>query len=187
VTARTKLVCTLGPASATPRLVRAPMQRFDLGSDRFPLIFAAFRGFQHLYGVDDQLACLDCVRRHLMPGGIFAFDVFHPRLARMGAPEEPETEGVRFIVDGEEVVRYERVQRDAGTQLLRVQMRYERKLASGDPVNDEVEIQMRWFYRFEIEHLLARAGFRDIAIYGDFSKGPFSTDSPDIIAVARQP
>jgi len=103
----------------------------------------------------------------------------------MGAPEEPESASVRFAVDGEEVVRYERVQRDAGTQRLRVQMRYERKLAGGELANDEVEIQMRWFYRYEIEHLLARAGFRDVAIYGDFEKRPFAADSPDIIAVAR--
>jgi len=174
-----------GPPSAL-RLVRAPIQRFDLGSDRFALIYAAFRVFQHLYTVEDQLACLACVRRHLAPGGAFAFDVFNPRLARMGAPEEPEAAAVRFAVDGEEVVRYERVQHDTGTQLLRVQMRYERKLAGGDLANDEVEIQMRWFYRYEIEHLLARAGFRDIEFYGDFEKRPFAADSPDIIAVARQ-
>jgi hypothetical protein len=44
---------------------------------------------------------------------------------------------------------------------------------------------MRWFFRFEIEHLLARAGFTQIEIYGDFDRSPFKTASPSIVAVAR--
>jgi SAM-dependent methyltransferase len=168
------------------RLVQAPMQGFDLGGERFALIYTAFRGFQHLYTVEDQLACLACVRRHLAPGGAFAFDVFNPRLERMGAREEPERVGIRFEQGGEEVVRYERVQRDAGRQLLRVWMRYQRRRAGGDLAGEEVDFQMRWFYRFEIEHLLARAGFQEVAIYGDFARSPFAEGSPEIIAVARQ-
>lgn len=172
-------------AAPSLRLVQAPMQRFDLGSDRFALIYSAFRGFQHLYTVEDQLACLACVRRHLAPGGAFAFDVFNPKLERMGASEEPEVARLRFALDGEEVVRYERVWRDPATQLLRVRMRYERKRAGGELESEEVEFQMRWFYRYEVEHLLARAGFRDVALYGGFAKQPFSAGSPEIIAVAR--
>jgi SAM-dependent methyltransferase len=172
-------------APANLALAQAPMQRFDLGPARFALIFAAFRAFQHLYSVEDQLACLACVRRHLAPGGAFAFDVFNPRLARMGAAEEPEAPGVRFTIDGEEVVRYESVRRDAGAQLLSVRMRYAREGAGREVASEEVEFQMRWFYRFELEHLLARAGFGDVTIYGDFERRPFGTDSPDIVAVAR--
>jgi SAM-dependent methyltransferase len=168
------------------KLVQAPMQRFDLGQDRFALIYAAFRGFQHLHTVEDQLACLACVRRHLAPGGVFAFDVFNPKLERMGGSEDPETEGVRFQLNGEEVVRYEQVQRDAGRQLLRVRMRYQRRRGGADLGSQQVEIQMRWFYRYEIEHLLARAGFGEVAIYGDFARSPFAAGSPDIIVVARQ-
>ena len=85
----------------TLRLVHSPMQEFDLGGDRFALIFSAFRAFQHLYNVEDQLACLRCVRRHLAPGGVFAFDVFNPRLSRMALDEEPEAEDLRFELAGD--------------------------------------------------------------------------------------
>jgi len=54
------------------------MQRFDLGAERFALIFSAFRAFQHLYAVEDQLACLSRARRHQAPGGLLASDVFNP-------------------------------------------------------------------------------------------------------------
>jgi SAM-dependent methyltransferase len=167
------------------RLHCAAMQRFDLGGDRFALIFSAFRAFQHLYDVADQLACLVCVRRHLAPGGRFAFDVFNPRLSRIALPEEPEFEELRFSLGNDVVVRYTTITRDTGRQIQRVRMRYERR--NGDRVvgDDVAEFEMRWFHRFEIEHLLARAGFALEALYGDFARAPFTGASPSIVAVAR--
>ena len=169
----------------TLRLVHAPMQRFDLGPDRFTLIFAAFRAFQHLYTVEDQLECLACVRRHLAPGGRLAFDVFAPRLARMAQPEQPEQVDSRFEHQGESITRWARVSVDAVAQLLDVRFRYERARGGEVVGNDEVRFQMRWFWRFELEHLLARAGFRDVTLYGDFERRPVGPDTPAFIAVAR--
>jgi SAM-dependent methyltransferase len=169
----------------TLRLAKAPMERFDLGSDRFSLIYSAFRAFQHLATVDAQLACLACVRRHLAPGGMLAFDVFNPRLDRIAVREEREQEDARFQDREDEVVRYTSVTRDPGTQTQRVRMRYERRTRGGGAGEESVEFDMRWFYRFEIEHLLARAGFELAALYGDFDGSPFGADSPAIVAVAR--
>ena len=172
------------PPSAL-RLHRARMQDFDLGADRFALIFSAFRAFQHLYSVADQLACLAHVRHHLAPGGRLAFDVFNPRLSRIALIEEPEFEELRFPLGSDLVVRYTTVTRDVGRQIQRVRMRYERR--RGDQVvgDDVAEFEMRWFHHFEIEHLLARAGFTLEALYGDFARGAFTGASPSIVAVAR--
>jgi SAM-dependent methyltransferase len=167
------------------RLVHAPMQKFDLGRDRFTLIFAAFRVFQHLYTVEDQLACLACVRRHLAPGGRFAFDVFAPRLARMAVTDQPEQVDARFELDGESVTRYALVRPDPVEQILDLKFRYERSRAGEVVGNEEARFRMRWFWRFELEHLLARAGFAEVAIYGDFDRRPVAADTPAFIAVAR--
>jgi SAM-dependent methyltransferase len=168
----------------TLRLFRAAMQAFDFGDERFALIFSAFRAFQNLHTVDDQLACLACVRRHLAPGGRLAFDVFNPQLARIEI-EVPEFEELRFALGDDEVVRYTSLTRDLARQVQRVRMRYERRRGDHVVGNDVVEFAMRWFYRFEVEHLLARAGFESITLYGDFERGAFTGDSPAIIAVAR--
>jgi len=134
------------------RLVHAPMQRFDLGRDRFGLVYAAFRVFQHLYTVEDQLACLECVRRHLAPGGRLAFDVFRPRLERMVQLEEPEHLELRFEHEGETVSRFTTVKRDPAAQLLSVHFRYERSRDGAVLGNEEAHFHMRWFTRFELEH-----------------------------------
>ncbi len=167
------------------RLVRAPMQDFDLPGERFGLVFSAFRAFQHLYTVEDQLACLACVRRHLAPGGRFAFDVFAPRLARMAQLEEPEAVDLRFELDGEQVVRHARVTREPSEQIMAVHFRYERSRAGQVVGNEPVSFRMRWFWRYELEHLLARAGFRDVQIHGDFERRAVSADTPAFVVVAR--
>ncbi len=170
---------------ANLRLVHAPMQSFDLPGERFGLIFSAFRAFQHLYTVEDQLACLACVRRHLAPGGRLAFDVFAPRLDRMAQTEEPETVDLRFEVDGEDVVRHATVSRDPAVQLMTVRFRYERWRDGRVVGNEHASFRMRWFWRYELEHLLARAGFAEVGIFGDFDRSPVVASSPAFVVVAR--
>jgi SAM-dependent methyltransferase len=167
------------------RLVHAPMQRFDLGHDRFTLIYAAFRVFQHLYTVEDQLQCLACVRKHLAPGGALAFDVFAPRLARMAVADPREQLEMRFELDGESVERFARATPHAAQQLLEVYFRYERKRGNELVGCEEARFKMRWFWRYELEHLLARAGFSDVAIYGDFDRSEIGQDTPAFVAIAR--
>jgi SAM-dependent methyltransferase len=166
------------------RLVQAPMQDFDLAGARFELIFSAFRAFQHLATVAEQLACLACVRRHLAPGGVLAFDVFNPRYGRLAELEEPESEDLRFRLGDLDVIRYAHVKRDPARQLLHVKMRYETWRDGQVESNQLSQFDMRWFHRYELEHLLARAGFDDVAIYGDFDGGPVTTDSPAFVVVA---
>jgi SAM-dependent methyltransferase len=166
-------------------LVCSSMHDFDLGDRRFALVYSAFRAFQHLYSVEEQLGCLACVRRHLAPGGVLAFDVFYPRLERLAVAEEPEEEDLRFHQDGEEIVRYTHVTRDYAFQLLDVRMRYERRREGEVVANEISRFHMRWFHRYELEHLLARAGFGEVEIYGDFDRGPLHEDSPALVVIAR--
>ncbi|MFN8544900.1 MAG: class I SAM-dependent methyltransferase [Candidatus Binatia bacterium] len=166
-------------------LVCAPMQDFDLGGARFALVFAAFRALQHLHTVDDQLACLRAVRRHLAPGGRFAFDVFHPDPARTARPREPEEADARWVQDGCEVIRFVTVTRDVATQTLTAALRYERRHGGAVVGVEHERVRMRWFHRFELEHLLARAGFTIERLLGTFDGRPFDADAPEIVIVAR--
>ena len=137
-----------------------------------------------LCSVRDPVRVLAEVRRVLTPGGRFAFDVFQPRLERLCLDEEPEEEDLRFRHGDEEVVRHARVTRDRAAQLLNVAMRYERWRGGRVVANEETHFQMRWFHRFELEHLMARAGFDGVRIYGDFDRSPVGLDSPAFVVVA---
>ena len=44
---------------------------------------------------------------------------------------------------------------------------------------------MRYFFRYEVEHLLVRCGLRTTAVYGNFDKSSLRDDSPEMIFVAE--
>ena len=65
------------------------MRDFDLGR-RFALIFIARNSLLHLHSTEDILAAFAMVRRHLAPGGIFAFDIFNPKIRVVGQFEHSD-------------------------------------------------------------------------------------------------
>jgi hypothetical protein len=156
----------------------------------------------HLLEVDAQLAMLAAVRRHLAPGGAFAFDLFDPKLERTAVREEPEHVAVTFREAGVELRRWDRVTRDPTRQVMTLRVRFEAMTsgaaasgvpaptapaapdASAGPDAPVAEIQMRWYYRFELEHLLARAGFTALTFYGGFDRRPWAAGGETVV-VAR--
>ena len=166
---------------ANLQLVNGQMSDFDLGKGRFQLITAPFRVLQHLLDIDSQLVALANVRQHLAPGGTFVFDVFDPKLEIMAQLVVPEGDGSAFTHQGYEMRRYDSVRRDLSAQVQSVTFRYD----GGPPeLQGSTEIKMRWYYRYELEHLLRRAGFSELTFYRDFAKTPW-TSGGEIIVVAR--
>ena len=157
------------------------MEKLELPNRRFRLVTCPFRAFSHLLDVETELAGLAAVRRHLEPGGTFALDVFDPKLAHIARPEEPEHLAATFHDAGREVQRWDTIKRDPSRQVMTIAFRF----ASAAPELCGVgEIQMRWFYRFELEHLLARAGFGELQFFGGFDRRPWAAGG-ETIALAR--
>lgn len=177
--------CRAKPGGAALTLAEGRMEAFDFGPRKFALILAAFRVFQHLDTVEQQLACLARVRAHLAPGGAFAFDVFNPIPDYMVRETEPELLGETFLHEGRETKRYISMTRDRFRQLVHVAMRYVESREAGPPLETVVRFTMRWFWRYELEHLLYRAGFSEVTFYGDFDRSPLSPASPAFVVVAR--
>ncbi|MCC7495144.1 MAG: class I SAM-dependent methyltransferase [Fimbriimonadaceae bacterium] len=178
------------PAAVQQRvtLLAGSMTDFAL-QRRCELITIPFRPFQHLVEVDQQLACLTAVRRHLAPGGRLVFDLFDPYLpalvddARFDLqPDGPPS----TLPDGRQVQRYHRfVERDLVRQVLLVELRYEVTAPDGSRSEVADRFPMRYFFRYEVEHLLARAGLRIVELWGGFDRCPFGARSPgEIIVVA---
>ena len=155
------------------RLHKADMRAFDLGR-RFALITTPFRVFQLVTSVEEQLATLACLRRHLSADGRLILDLYSPRLDLLASDvtgveqaHEPE-----FILpDGRRVVRCHRIlERDLARQVMHAEFVYHVTLPRGEHQTIRDAFRMRWIFRYEAEHLLARAGFRVEAVYADFSR-----------------
>ncbi len=187
---REQLLNTPKEVQDRAQLVQGDMRAFEL-TRRFRLVTTPFRPFQHLTTVADQLSCLKCIHHHLVPGGNLILDLFNPSLSALTAPnigdemgDEPE-----FVMpDGRRVLRrYRTVARDFFNQINFVELIYYVTTSDGNTERLVHAFPMRYLFRFEVEHLLARTGFEVGAIYADYDKNPYGSTYPgELIVVARK-
>jgi SAM-dependent methyltransferase len=168
-------------------LVQGNMAGFDLG-EKFRLIIIPFRPFQHLLEVHEQMNCLECARKHLAPGGRLILDVFQTDAERMHDPVHMrETLVTEYnTADGRQVKISERVAAfHRAEQINDVEMIFSIKHAGGREERLVFAWPLRYFFRYEVEHLLARCGFKVSAEYGDFDKTPIRDDSAEMVFIAE--
>lgn len=154
---------------------------------RFALVCAPFRVLSHVHDTADQLRLLDAAHACLNPGGAFVFDLYVPSLKLLldGMPEHTDFDGehapgrrLRRIVQAEPA--------DLSCQRNRVRMAFLWDEEDGEH-RGAWTFEMRFFFRFEIEHLVARSSLALDTIYGDFAGGPVTADSREYLVVCRRP
>jgi hypothetical protein len=166
------------------------MRAFDLGQT-FTLVTIPFRPFQHLVTVDDQLSCLGSIRRHLADGGALILDMFNPSLdALVNQPvgEEYGEEPAFTTPDGRRVIRrHKTVAQDRFNQVNEYELAYYVTHPDGREERLVHSFSMRYLFRFEVEHLLARAGFAVDHVYADYDKSAYGSKYPgELVFVAKR-
>jgi SAM-dependent methyltransferase len=154
---------------------------------RFALVCAPFRVLSHVHEPGDQLRLLDAVHDCLLPGGAFVFDLYVPdlRLILDGVPEHTDFDGEH--APGRRLRRIvQAAPGDLSSQVSRVRMRFLWEEEDGEHAG-EWAFEMRFFFRFELEHLVARSKLVLDTIYGDFAGHPLSADSREFVVVCRRP
>ncbi len=184
---RAKLLTRAPDVQKRVTLVEADMTSFSLGRT-FALATVPFRPLQHLVTVAEQRAFLSCVHRHLEPGGKLALDVFYPHLPALISPVNPEeiedTPEVT-LADGRRMRRTFRVTaKHPAAQINDIELIYYVRDAAGATTRIVQAFPLRYFFRFELEHLLARAGFQIQDLFGNLDKSPFTDSSTEMIVIA---
>jgi SAM-dependent methyltransferase len=172
------------------QLVEGDMRDFEI-AQVFALATTPFRPFQHLTAVKDQMSCLRCIHRHLTADGRLILDLFNPSLEALVADnlgqelgDEPEF----MTPDGRRVVRRHKfVSKDRFNQINHVELIYYVTHPDGREERLVHAFPMRYLFRFEAEHLLARCGFELEQVYADFDKSPYGSEYPgELILVAKK-
>lgn len=172
------------------QLVKEDMRTFSL-DQTFRLVTTPFRPFQHLITVEDQMACLTNIHQHLEVGGRLILDIFNPSLemlTREDIGEEFGDEPEFTTPDGRRVIRRQKiVAHDRFRQVNRVEIIFYVTYPDGRKERLVHDFDMRYLFRYEVEHLLARCGFEMEDLYAGYDKSSFGSQYPgELICVARK-
>lgn len=170
--------------AARATLIEGDVRSYPLPSEQFALAFVAVNSFMHLETVRDQLACLSNVRRALTSRGMLVIDLFNPDPLAITREDNRLLLDREYDLDGRHVQKFVAIESDAADQLSHVTYLYDETDHDGRLTRSTMRFSMRWFYRYEIEHLLARAGFSVRNIYGSYELDPYLSLSPRLIVVA---
>ncbi len=152
---------------------------------KFDLAVAPFRVFSHLIEVEDQLQALNSIYDHLNPGGRFIFDLYVPDLKILQNGIKGETDFDGEYEPGKKLKRVVSSEPDLINQVNKVTMTLTWDEAGGQRTSSW-QLQMRFFFRHELEHLVARSKLKLEHIYGDYEGHDLTSDSRDFIVVCRR-
>jgi hypothetical protein len=150
------------------------MRDFALGRE-FALIFVARNSLLHLLSTEDLLAALAAVRRHLAPGGVFAFDIFNPAVWMLARPP-----GQRFPVMEVSTPQFGPLSVEATHDYdSATQVNHATWYVSTPDRRDAwtVPLVLRSIFPQELPLLLSAAGLELISRFGDLSEVPFGPGS----------
>ena len=190
--ARHKLEQRPSHVQSRVQLVEGDMRRFSIDR-RFALITIPYRAFLHNLDAADQLETLGRVRDHLSENGQLVFNVFDPKVQHLAAgrwsiPAKRRREFVHPRT-GHRVTIKEEFTYDLARQMVDGAFVFDEVDATTGQVRGTVRspLTLRYVFRYEMEHLLARSGFRIEALFGDFKRGPFVAGGEQIwIATPRE-
>ncbi len=163
------------------RLRLADVRDFDLG-EGFGLVYFPSYSFDHLLDRGDQMRALEAIRRHIAPGGVYAFDLAHV--------PEPRAESGWFVErrpldEHRMVVRTGFHRTDPEGRLMSVDLWYE-LYRNGRMLERYHEGGEVYVHSPEgVRGLLEEAGFEIEAWYGGHEKQPFDEKSKMMVIVAR--
>jgi len=164
------------------------MTHFDLRNKDFHLAFIALRSFMHLLASQEQVSCLECVHKHLAPGGTLIITTIAPDLEKLS--QKPGTFALQREFDlpnGNHMLRKVRlVAHDLIQQVRQFDFRFEEYDQAEALVHERnIPIYTRYTFRYEMIYLLERTGFEVLEIFRDYERNPYDGKG-EMIVVARK-
>lgn len=177
--------------------IEGDMRSFKIDQP-FELAIIPSHSFQNLTTADDQASCIQCIWRHLRPGKLLCVHLDHMndkntswlgRISNDNRGEFQEAGQFRHPETGMLVKTWRAWTYEPASQTAIKRTAWVELDQDGQPIRrwERGPIRLHCVFRFEMEHLLRRAGFEIEHIYGDFSRGDLRDGSAHMIWLARKP
>lgn len=152
---------------------------------KFDLIIAPFRVYSHLLTVEAQLAALNNAFDHLKENGRLIFDLYVPDPGMIAAGLSNVVDFEGEYMPGKIMSRTVNMKADIVNQISDITMTFkwdEDNIQRSESWN----FKFRFYFHYEIEHLIARSKLTLEKIYGDFNEGDLTSGSKEFIVVCRR-
>jgi SAM-dependent methyltransferase len=156
--------------------------------ERFGLAVFAYHGFMHLTSQSQQIAALERIRAHLVPGGGLAIALPNP-VEMFRAEDVPGLVLERTFTDpqtGQLVMQFSLASVDRASQIMNLTWVYDRIGPDGAVWRDLVPLTMRYTMASEMTLLLERAGLHPVELCGDYDFNPYEETSPHLLVIAER-
>ena len=155
----------------------------------FPLATMPYRSFQWLLSVADQRGALERVYHYLSPGARLIMDLFVPHL-EMLVEDDSEPFVVKDVPDSATGHRLRLLFQNRWDHLHQINnaLLIAQEVDGAGEVVKEVsrDIQVRYTFRYELQHLLEVCGFRVLEVYGGFQRQELTEESENMVWVAER-
>ena len=172
----------ISPENIALKPIRMDMRTLSL-PDIFDLIIIPFHGFQSLLQHEDQVECLESLRRHLTRNGTLIINLFVPDRNML----EQEQNKIYFIKnvpltdDDRSITLWHSSHFDIPNQIITTRLFIDFN-ESGRIVESQVrDFSLRYIHRYEAEYLFKSSGFELKNLFGDFERNNFGPNSEEMI------
>jgi SAM-dependent methyltransferase len=182
--ARDKLV--LAGLTEQVCLLEADLRDFALDR-RFGMATLAINTFMHFLTVADQVHVLTAARRHLKPAGLLIIDL--PRVEGSLSVDVGEqltlNQTLTDPASGCTILKLVAATLDPATQTRHLTLAYDETGEKGIVRRTVASFSVHYFFRYEVELLLDKAGFAVEALYGSYDLEPYEANAERMIVVAQ--
>ena len=167
-------------------LVQSHIERLDL-PNRYRTIILGLDSFGLLIKHEQQVCALAAAKRHAAHDGRLILDVANGNLRGGNEPAEELMHDLTLpdLETGRPISKFVLRRPRPAEQLDELMFFYDEQDEHGYLRRSMVELELRWFTRFELELLLQSAGWQVDEIYGDYNLAPFGPNSERLLIVAR--
>lgn len=163
--------------------VAADMTTLDLGRT-FDLVIVPLDTFTSLQSPEQQYAALRVMARHLAGNGLVVIDLVNPAALPSPADAGIVRQRYRGPFAGGTLTISDSVEVDLAAQKMHMHLTYDLSTESGI-ARQCANLTVRWFHRFELEHLCTLSGLIVTQVYGSYDLDPYEDSSPRMIFVAE--
>ena len=152
---------------------------------KFDLIIVPFRVYSHLLTVEEQLLALNNAYDHLSEKGKLIFDVYVPDPALIVSGLSNVTDFEGEYEPGKKFSRTVDMKADIVNQISDITMTFKWDQDGRERV-EKWNFKFRFYFRYEIEHLIKRSKLTLEKIHGDFNGGELTESSKEFLVICRR-